>query len=188
MRLESEAETNEKIQRFASRLSSRAPESLARFIASLAVDIGLDTDSLNEHVQTFIVGDNLAEATDSLKKRINALRLSERRHSRCGAWRDIGQRLCYIYEAIETLILPVSPATAFELLVLTVERDEDVMMQCGGDTLAVEAGVTRAAALLTLAARSLPSSEVIETMRRLVADNFWLRSPLLDIGASVPGK
>ena len=48
-------------------LSSRAPESLARFIASLAVDIGLDTDSLNEHVQTFIVGDNLAEATESLK-------------------------------------------------------------------------------------------------------------------------
>ena len=70
----------------------------------------------------------------------------------------------------------------------TVERDEDVMMQCGGDTLAVEAGATRAAALLTLAARSLPSSEVIETMRRLVADNFWLRSPLLDIGAGVPGK
>jgi hypothetical protein len=188
MRLETEAEIDAKIQRFASRMSSRAPESLARFIASLAVDIGIGTGSLCEHVQTFIVGDNLSEATDSLKKRINALRLSERRHPRCGAWRDVGQRLCYIYEAIETLILPVSPATAFELLVLTVERDEDVMMQCGGDTLAVEAGATRAATLLTLAAKSLPSSEVIETMRRLVAGNFRLRWPLVGIGARAPGK
>lgn len=188
MRLETDAEIDAKIQRFASRMSSRAPESLARFIASLAVDTGLDTGALCEHVQTFIVGDNLSEATDLLKKRINALRLSERRHPRCGAWRDVSQRLCYIYEAIETLILPVSPATAFELLVLTVERDEDVMMQCGGDTLAVEAGARRAAALLTLAANSLPSSEVIETMRRLVAGNFWLRWPLVGIGASVPGK
>jgi hypothetical protein len=188
VRLESEAETNAKIQRFASRLGSRAPESLARFIASLAVDIGLDTGSLNEHVQTFIVGDNLSEATESLKKRINALRLSERRHPRCGAWRDVGRRLCYIYEAIETLILPVSPAIAFELLVLTVERDVDVMMQCGGDTLAVDAGATRAAALLTLAAKSLPSSEVTKTIRRLVAGNSRLRAPMVGIGESDPGK
>lgn len=182
MRLESEAETHAKIQRFASRLSSRAPESLARFIASLAVDTGLGTGSLNEHVQTFIVGDNLSEATDSIKERINALRLSERRHPRCGAWRDMGQRLCYIYDAIETLILPVSPATAFELLILTVERDEDVMMQCSGDTLAVDAGATRAAALLTLAAKSLPSSEVIKTLRQVVAGNYRLRLPLVGIG------
>ena len=188
MRLESEVETNEKIQRFASRLSSRAPESLARFIASLAVDTGLDSGPLLEHVQTFIVGDNLYEATASLMKRINALRLSERRHPRCGAWRDMGQRLCYIYEAIETLILPVSPEVAFELLVLTVERDEDVMMQCSGDTLAVEAGARRAAALLTVAAKSLPSSEVSKTMWRLFAGNKWLRWPLLGIGESVPGK
>jgi hypothetical protein len=142
--------------------------------------------SLCEHVQTFIVGDDLSEATDSIKRRINALRLSERRHPRCGAWRDMGQRLCYIYEAIETLILPASPEIAFELLVLTVERDEDVMMQCSGDTLAVEAGARRAAALLTLAAKSLPSSEVIETMGRLVAGNRWLRWPLAGIGESAP--
>jgi hypothetical protein len=189
VRLESEAETNAKIQRFASRLSSRAPESLARFIASLAVDTGLDTGPLREHVQTFIVGDNLSEATDSLKERINALRLSEARHPHCGAWRNVGQRLGYILESIETVILPVSPATAFELLALTVERDEDVMMQCGGDTLAVDTGATRAAALLALAAKSLPSSEVTKTIRRLVAGNKWLRWPLAGIGEeSVPGK
>jgi hypothetical protein len=80
MRLETEAEIDAKIQRFASRMSSRAPESLARFIASLAVDTGIGTGSLCEHVQTFIVGDNLYEATVSLMKRINALRLSERCH------------------------------------------------------------------------------------------------------------
>jgi hypothetical protein len=150
--------------------------------------LALDTGALCEHVQTSIVGDYLFEASASLMKRINALRLSERRHPRCEAWRDMGQRLCYIYEAIETLILPVDPAIAIELLVLTVERDEDVMMQCSGDTLAVEAGARRAAALLTLAAKSLPSSEVSKTMWRLFSGNKWLRWPLLGIGESVSGK
>jgi hypothetical protein len=50
MRLETEAEIYEKIQSFASRMSSRAPETLARFIASLAVDPGIGTESLCEHV------------------------------------------------------------------------------------------------------------------------------------------
>jgi hypothetical protein len=90
---------------------------------------------------------------------------------------------CYpILEDIETLILPVSAATAFDLLVLTVERDEDVMIQCG-DFLAVGAGMTRAAALLTIAAKSLPSAEVIKTIQRLVREgDFGLRMPLFRIG------
>ena len=177
-RLESEAQRKEKIQRLASRLNSRTPESLATFIASLAKDL----DPLGDHVKTFVVGDNLAEATLSIRKRIDALRLSERRHPRCGAWVNVGQRVEYILEDIETLILPVSPATEFELLVLIVERDEDVMIQCG-DFLAVDSLITRAAALLTLAAKSLPSAEVRKTILRLVREgDFWRRVPLFDIG------
>jgi hypothetical protein len=108
----------------AARLSSRTPESLGTFIASLAKD----PDPLGNHVETFVVGDNLAEAT------------------------------------------------------LSIERDEDVMIQCG-DTLAVDALMTRAAALFTLAAKSLPSAEVIKTMQRLVSEgDLGLRMPLIGIG------
>jgi hypothetical protein len=37
----------------------------------------------------------------------------------------------------KTLVLPLSPARAFELLVLLIERDGDAMEQCGDDSWSV---------------------------------------------------
>jgi hypothetical protein len=129
-------ETNQDFQTAIARLASRAPETLATFIASLAFDIG----PIGEQVRTFIVGDNLAETTASLKERIEALRGS---HSRHRANEEVGERLGYILDSIEALVLPVSPATAFELLVLLIERDGDAMEQCGDDHYSVQEAARR---------------------------------------------
>jgi len=108
-------ETNQDLQTAITRLASRTPETLATFIASLAFDIG----PIGEQVRTFIVGDNLSETTASLKERIEALRGSRRSHSRDRGDEQMGERLGYILDSIEALVLPVSSATAFELLVLS---------------------------------------------------------------------
>jgi hypothetical protein len=174
-------ETNQDLQTALTRLASRTPETLATFIASLAFDIG----PIGEQVQTFIVGDNLSETTASLKERIEALRGSRRSHFR-RANEEVGERLGYILDSIEALVLPVSPATAFELLVLLIERDGDAMEQCGDDHYSVQTELETAAKLVAAAMKSLPSREARETLERLVAeDGYGTRRPLADVLANL---
>jgi hypothetical protein len=103
-----------------------------------------------------------------LKERIEALRGWRRSHSRQRADEEVGERLGYILDSIEALVLPVSPATAFELLVL-IERDGDAMEQCGEDYYSVQTEFETAANLVAAAMKSLPSREARETLERLVA-------------------
>jgi hypothetical protein len=87
-------------------------------------------------------------------------------------------------EAIETLVLPRSPETAFELLVLTIERDGDAMEQCRDDGFSIEMAIERAADLLAEAAKSIPAREVKTTLQRLIAqDGYGTRTPLAALAA-----
>jgi hypothetical protein len=67
-----------------------------------------DRGPTGEQVRTFIVGDDLAATVAALEARID-----------------------YILDALETLVLPVEPRKAFELLALLVQRDGDAMERCG---------------------------------------------------------
>jgi hypothetical protein len=175
-------ETNQDLETAIARLASRTPETLATFIASLAFDIG----PIGEQVRTFIVGDNLSETTASLKERIEVLRGSRRSHSRHRANEEVGERLGYILDSIKVLVLPVSPATAFELLVSLIERDGDAMEQCGDDHYSVQTELETAANLVATAMKSLPSREARETLERLVAeDGYGTRRPLADVLANL---
>jgi hypothetical protein len=172
-------ETNQDLEAAIARLASRTSENLATFIASLAFDSG----PIGEQVRTFIVGDNLSETTESLKERILALRES---HSRHRGDEEVGERLGYILDSIEVLVLPVSPATAFELLVLLIERDGDAMEQCGDDHWSVQMRLETAAKLVAAAMKSLPIREARETLERLVAeDGYGTRRPLADVIANL---
>jgi hypothetical protein len=89
-------------------------------------------------------------------------------------------------DSIETLVLPESPATAFELLVLVVEGDGDAMEQCGDDDYSVQTALKTAATLIAAAMKSLPSPEARETLERLVAeDGYGTRQPLADVLANL---
>ena len=123
----------------------------------------------------------------SMAKFIAALRISSRRHSRRqGTEHEVGQRLDYILDAVETLILPVSPHAAFDLLVLAVERDGDAMEQCGDDDFSIETAVRRAAELLAVAAKSIPTREVKAALQRLVAeDRYGTRESLVALDAQI---
>jgi hypothetical protein len=96
------------------RLRGRDPESLAAFIVSLAQDSG----PIGEQVRTFIVGDDVAETVESLRARIGALRIPEEYEHRHARGREMGASLEFIVESIESLVMPVDPKRAFELLVL----------------------------------------------------------------------
>src|SRR3569833_113086 len=170
-------ETHQDPQTASQRLTNRSPASLAKFITSLAYDTG----PIGEQVRTFILGDDLPATLLSLEGRIEALRLSSRHHSRQrGIDQEVDQRLNYIWDATETLVLPVSPETAFELLVLTIERDGDAMEQCGDDYFSIETAVKRAADLLAAATSAHTTYEVRTILQRLIAedrshDRRWLK-------------
>lgn len=177
-------ETKQDLETAITRLASRTPEALATFIASLAFDIG----PIGEQVRTFIVGDNLSDTTASLKERIEALRGSRRSHSRHRANEEVGKRLGYILDSIEVLVLPVSPATAFDLLVLLIERDGDAMEQCSDDHYSIQTELETAAKLVAAAMTSLPSRNARKTLERLVAeDEYGTRRPLADVLANLIG-
>jgi hypothetical protein len=178
-------ETNEDLETAIARLASRAPEALATFIASLAFDGG----PIGEQVRTFIVGDDLSETTASVKERIDALRGSRRSIHRRQAHEEVGERLGYILHSIETLVLPLSPARAFELLVLLIQRDGDAMEQCGDDSWSVQMHLETAASLIATAMKTLPSIEVRQTLERLVAeDGYGTRTPLANVLANLSQK
>lgn len=168
-------ETRHDLEAAIARLASRTPEALATFITSLAFDAG----PIGEHVRTFLVGGDLPAITASLKERIDALRGSRRSHPRHRTPAEVGERIGYILWSIEMLVLPVSPATAFELLVLLIERDGDAMEQCGDDHWSVQMKLKSAAELIAKAMKSLPGRDATQTLERLVAeDRYGTRAPL----------
>ncbi len=171
-------ETNQDVEAAIARLVSRTPDALATFITSLAFDTG----PIGEHVRTFLAGDDLPAITASLEERIDALRGSRRSHPRHRTHADVAERIGYILWSIEMLVLPVSPTTAFELLVLLIERDGDAMEQSGDDHWSVQMELENAAELVAKAIKSLPGRDAMQTLKRLVAeDGYGTRTPLIAV-------
>ena len=176
-------ETHQDVEAAIARLVSRPPEVLATFITSLAFDTG----PIGEHVRTFLVADDLPAITESLKERIDALRGSRRSHPRHRTHAEVGERIGYILWSIETLVMPVSPTTAFELLVLLIERDGDAMEQCRDDHWSVQMKLETAAELVVKAVKSLPDRDARQTLERLVAeDGYGTRQRLAAMLAKMP--
>lgn len=72
---------------------------------------------------------------------------------------------------------------------LIVERDGDAMEQCGDDGWSVQMNLEIAASLIAAAAKTLPSSDVQQTLERLVAeDGYGTRAPLADVLANLSPK
>ena len=168
-------ETHQDLATALGRLRRRSSESLATFIGTLAQDGG----PIGEQVRTFIAGDNLVETMASLEERVDALRGPEFREDRDRVGEEVGQRLGYTLDAIETLVLPVDPSAAFDLLALLVQRDGDAMERCGDHHDSVASAFERAAGLVEQVARRLPLDEVLETLQQLIAqDDYGTRRPL----------
>ena len=181
MRIETRADVTAALER----LERRSPAALASFILSLAQHGG----PVGEQVRTFLVGDDLAASVASLEERVSALRDSPAAERGDRVGEDVGRRLDYILEAIETLVLPGDPRAAFELLVLLVQRDGDAMERCGDHHGAVANVVERAAELIAQAARTLPPQEVRPTLQQLVAeDDYGTRRGLVAVVSSLAAE
>jgi len=164
------------------RLEGYPPQALAAFIVSLAHDAG----PVGEQVRTFIVGDDLAATVESLHERLAALGVEDVRETRDRAGEAVGQRLQYILEAIETLVLPVDSRRAFHLLVLLTERDGAAMECCGDHHDTVAGAIERAADLVEQAIRGLPREEVLGVLQRLAAtDEYGTRQRLAAVVRSL---
>lgn len=156
------------------RLERRSPQVLAAFILSLAQDRG----PAGEQVRTFIMGDDVRAVAESLGRRIAALGVADRGLPG-GGGEAVGQRLAYMLEAIETLVLPVDSRRAFELLVALIERDGDAMESCDDHCDTVWSAMAHAADLVERASRGLPQDGLLATLTQLVAsDDYATRRPL----------
>ncbi len=160
------------------RLRRRDTESLAAFILSLAQDSG----PVGEQVRTFIVGDVVAEA---LRVRIKGLAIPDEYAHRHARGKEIGVSLDFILDAIETLVLPIDPREAFDLLVLFFKADGQTMENCGDHDFEVTCAFKRAAQLIERAATSLPRADVVAALVPLMGDDgYGVRSVLADVIAS----
>ena len=160
--VQGEAETIEQ-------LSRRDSKSLAAFIVSLAQDDG----PVGGHVRTSVLGDEVDQVSASIKERIASIEgiaEYEYRHRR-GA--EVAQRLNFILDAVERLVLPVDPRCAFELLVRFFESDGVAIESCGDHDQGVTCAFERAALLMGLAVTELPRVEVEATLRKLLKDDYY---------------
>ncbi len=160
------------------RLARRDPKSLADFIVSLAQDSG----PIGEQVRTFIVGDDTSAAAESIKVRIESLRTPSESDYRRRQGEDIDERLGFIVDSIETLVLPANAKRAFELLVLVFQSDSVAMENCGDHDYEVTFVFDRATELIAKAARSLPHREVEAALQPLILDDdYGVRSGLSEV-------
>jgi hypothetical protein len=154
------------------RLGRRSPEQLARFIASQALDGGV----VGEHVELFVVADDVTETVAAVNVHLQSLRLIDAADRRNQFGVNVSKRLHYLLDAIESVVLPVSPQQAFDLLVKLFECDGAAMESCGDFDDALATAYERAAQLLAVAAGSLPAVEVSVVVERLVAgDGYGVR-------------
>jgi len=168
-------ETQADFESALARLRRRGPESMAAFILSLAQDSG----PVGEQVRTFIVGDDVAQAAESLRRRIRGLESPSEYHHRHALGQGIGQSLQLILDSIETLVLPREPKQAFALLVEFFEADGRAMEECREHTQEVECAFERAAAMKAEAAKAMPTMEVASEVSRLMSvDAYGLRRGL----------
>lgn len=170
--------TKDEFAKALERLRQRDPEALAAFIMSLVHDPG----PIGAQVRTFIVGDDVAETAESLRQRIRRLRVPTEYDHRHARGKEIGASLALIVESIESLVLPVNPHLAFDLLVTVFEADGRAMENCGDYHWEVECAFERAAEVLAEAAKSLPAVEVKEKIKALMAvDSYGVRKVLSSI-------
>ena len=177
-------ETKVDYARALERLRLRDRESLAAFILSLAQRSG----PVGEQVRTFIVGDVVAETAEALRVRIQGLAIPDEYAHRHARGKVIGVSLDFILDAIETLVLPIDPREAFDLLVLFFKADGQAMENCGDHDLEVTCAFERAAQLIDRAATSLPCADVVAALVPLMGDNgYGLRSVLENVIVSRKG-
>jgi hypothetical protein len=172
--------TKDEFARAFERLRRRDPEALAAFIMSLAHGLG----PIGEQVRTFIVADDVAETADSLRRRIRGLGVPTEYDHRHARGKEIGASLALIVESIESLVLPVNPQLAFDLLVAVFEADGTAMENCGDHHWEVECAFERAAGVMAEAGKSLPAAEVKERIQALMAvDSYGVRKRLKAVGS-----
>jgi hypothetical protein len=94
----------------------------------------------------------------------------------------MGASLEFIVESIESLVMPVDPKRAFELLVLFFESDGVAMENCGDHDFEITCAFERAAGLIGKAARSLPAGEVTAALEPLLDDDgYGVRGALEEV-------
>ncbi len=174
MRLES----NEDAAIALERLARRSPNALAQFILSLAFDSG----PVGDQVRTFIVGDDVAEASAAVRARIDGLSDVGSGKSRHRAGADVAQRLAFIVDAIEAQVLPIDPRVAFDLLVDVVQRDGEAVEASGDCDHEVVAALERAGNLISRTAELLPEAYVQKALGPVLAtDDYGTRRSLLAV-------
>ena len=125
------------------------------------------------------MGDDLAEAARSIKERIEGLEVPDEYAHRHARGREMGTSLEFIVESIESLVLPVNPPLAFELLVAVFKADGVALENCGDHHREVECAYQSAAGVMAEAAKTLPSAEIKEKIEALIAgDSYGLRERL----------
>jgi hypothetical protein len=172
--LASRLETVEGAAEALDRLQRRGAESMAAFILSLARNAG----PVGDQVRTFLVGDAIADAVQSIDVRIAQLGLptGRQRHAQD---RQVGIILELILDSIEHLVLPVAPAAAFDLLVRVIEADGAALETCGDDDWEVSCAYERVAHLMAVATKTLPRTTVDDRIRALIAnDDYGVRAAL----------
>lgn len=165
------------------RLRRRNPEALAGFILSLAQEPG----PVGDQVRTFILGDDVAETVEAVRERIKGLAVPDEYAHRHARGREMGASLEFIVESIESLVLPVNPKVAFELLVAVFEADSVAMENCGEHHWEVECAYERASGVMAEAAKFLPTEDAAGKIRALMAvDSYGVRGRLGAV-ISTPG-
>ena len=174
-------ETTQDVERAFERLRRRDSASLAAFIMSLAQESG----PAGEQVRTFIVGDVVTEAVQSIQERIKELAIPDEYTYRHARGQEMGIRLGFVLDAIETLVLPIDPRNAFDLLVLFFKADGQAMENCGDHDFEVTCAFERAAELIGRTATSVPRAVVVATLQPLLeGDGYGLRRALAEVIAS----
>jgi hypothetical protein len=131
--------------------------------------------------RTFIVGDDVVQASESLQKRIVDSETTEYAHS-LARGSEIGGSPSFILDGIESLVLSVDPATAFGLLVKAFEADAVAMENCGDRHFDVEHVFRRAAELMTAACKAVPEHEALAKISALLAvDCYGVRQGLAHV-------
>lgn len=174
-------DTERDFERARERLRQRDPDSLATFLASLALDSG----PVGAQVRTFIVADDLLETVDSVRQRISGLSIPSEYEHRHSLGREIGVSLNFIVDSVERLVLPIDPQAAFHLLVALFEADGVAMENCGEHDWDVLCAYKRAAEVTANAAKNLRRSDVEVAVKALIdGDRYGVRRCLVSLLAA----
>lgn len=178
MRIDTQAD----VEAATARLAGRSPEALARFIVSLAQDGG----PVGEHVRRFVVADDPRAIADALRAGIQAIGAD--RAPVAGSGAEVGARMEWILDGIESWVLPSAAGEAFNLLVELIERDGPAMEACGDHHFEVNRALERAAGALADVVPALPKEEIAARLQRLLAaDEYGTRTSLGVLVRAVAG-